>query len=62
MSEAKYNNYKTASKVTSAVGSAGVLFGGKKQKDVGGVAMIGGEIADSAIGKGYRYTMKFRCK
>ena len=62
MDEDKYNRYKTASKVTTAVGSAGYVFGGKRQQDVGGIAMLGGGIADSAIGKGYRYTMKFRCK
>lgn len=61
MDDDKYNSYKTAIKVTSGVGGAGVLFGGKK-KDVGGVAMIGGGIADSAIGKRYRYTMQFHCK
>lgn len=62
MDEKKYNSYKTASKVTSAIGSAGVILGGEKQKQVGGATMLGGGIADGALGKGYRYTMKFRCK
>lgn len=62
MNEKKYNRYKTASKVTSAIGGAGVVFGGKKQKEMGGVAAIGGGIADGALGAGYRYTMKFRCR
>jgi hypothetical protein len=62
MNEDTYNKSKTASKIAKGVGSAAFVFGGKKESDAGGVVGLGAGIADSAIGKGYTYTMKFKCK
>ena len=62
MNEKEYNRAKTTAKVVTAVGGAGVVFGGDNERKAGGVAGIGGGIADSAIGKGYRYTMRFKCR
>ena len=62
MDEDDYNKAKTASKLVGAIGGAGAVFGGKKEKKAGGVAAVGGGIADSSLGKGYKYTMWFKCK
>ncbi|MEI8027344.1 MAG: hypothetical protein WCI18_13430 [Pseudomonadota bacterium] len=62
MDEKTYKNAKTAAKVTGMVGTAGYLFGGKKQSEVGGIVGLGGGITDAALGSAYRYTMYFRCK
>lgn len=62
MSEEDYNKAKTAAKVTKGVGTAAVVFGGKSEKNLGGIAAIGGNIADKAIGKGYQTRMSFRCQ
>lgn len=62
MTEAEYNKAKTAAKVTEGIGSAAFVFGGKKESQLGGIAALGGSIADSAIGAGYVTTMKFRCQ
>ena len=62
MDEETYNKSKTASKVVSAIGGAGTILGGKKERKAGAVTAVGGGIADGAIGQGYRYTMWFKCK
>jgi len=62
MDEKTYKNAKTAAKVTGMVGSAGAVFGGRKQSEVGSVLGLGGAITDVALGSAYRYTMHFRCK
>jgi hypothetical protein len=62
MSEAEYNRAKTAAKVTKGVGSAAYVFGGTKESQLGGIAALGGSIADGAIGAGYVVSMKFRCQ
>lgn len=62
MDEKTYKNAKTAAKVTGMVGSAGGVFGGRKQSEVGSVLGLGGAITDVALGSAYRYTMHFRSK
>ncbi len=62
MDESTYNTAKKISKVTAAVGTAGAILGGKNERTAGGVTAVGGGIADSALGKGYRYTLKFKCE
>lgn len=62
MSEEDYKKGKMVSKIAKGVGSAGYVFGGKKEKNAGGILGIGGQVADSAMGSGYTYTMIFRCK
>jgi hypothetical protein len=61
MSESDYQTGKTVSKVVQGVGAAGVVFGGKNEKNAGGVAAIGGGIAGEALGKGYTTEMRFKC-
>ena len=60
--EDTYNAGKTASKIATGVGSAGMVFGGKKEKNAGGIVGLGGQVANSALGQGYSYTMQFSCK
>lgn len=62
MDENSYNTMQTGAKVAQAVGSAGYVFGGKNERDAGGVVGLGGAIAQGAIGNGYRYEMKFKCQ
>lgn len=62
MSESDYKSAKTAAKVAQAVGGAGYVFGGSKEKTAGGLLGIGGGIADGALGKGYKVEMSFKCQ
>lgn len=62
MKQDDYESRKTAAKVAQGVGSGVFAFGGKKESDLGGIAALGGSIADEAIGKGYTYKMNFVCK
>ena len=62
LDEETYKRGKLASKVAKGVGSAGFVFGGKREKTAGGIVGLGGQVADSAIGTGYTYTMLFKCK
>jgi hypothetical protein len=62
MDEGSYNNVHTGAKVAQTVGAVGHVFGGKKESDAGGVVGLGGIVAEGAIGKGYRYEMKFKCQ
>lgn len=60
--EQTYKRGKMAAKIATGIGSAGYVFGGKKEKNAGGVVGIGGGIADRTLGNGYTYSMTFRCK
>ncbi len=62
MDEGTYKNAKTASKVVKAAGGAAWVFGNKKASNVGGIAGLGGGIADQALGEGYTVEMKFKCQ
>lgn len=62
MDESTYKNIKTGSKVASAVGGAGMVFGGKNEKNAGGLLAIGGTAGTLATGNGYNYTMTFKCQ
>jgi hypothetical protein len=61
MDEKSYKNAKRATAVAKTIGSAGVLLGGENERNAGGIATIGGVAADSAIGSGYKVTIKFNC-
>ena len=61
MDEKNYKNAKRASTVAKVVGSAGMIYGGKTERKVGGVSALGGVAGDSAVGKGYKVTIKFKC-
>lgn len=60
--EETYKQAKMASKVAQGVGGAGVVLGGKKEKNAGAVVSVGGSIARGVLGDGYKYTMEFVCK
>jgi hypothetical protein len=62
MDEETYKKAKTASKVAEAIGGAGYVFGGQKEKNVGGAVAIGGHVSDSILGEGYTTQMKFKCQ
>jgi hypothetical protein len=62
MSESDYKTAKTAAKVAQAAGGAAYVFGGKNERNAGGIVGLGGGIADQAIGKGYTVEMKFKCQ
>jgi hypothetical protein len=62
MDEKTYKTSKTAAKVAKGVGSAGYVFGGSREKSLGGIVGLGGMIADGALGKGYTSEMRFKCK
>jgi hypothetical protein len=62
MNEDSYNKTKTAAKVAEAIGGAGYVFGGSKEKQAGGVVGLSGGIADSILGEGYSTEMKFKCQ
>lgn len=61
MDEGTYKKTKTVARVASTMGGAVAVFGGKNERNVGRVALLGGLGADAAAGKGYSYQMKFRC-
>ncbi len=58
MEESTYNTGKTVTKVAKVAGTAGYIFGGKKESDIGGTATVG----DAVLGEGYQYQMRFKCK
>lgn len=61
MDEKSYQNTKVAAKVLKTVGGGAYVLGGKKESNVGGVGVLAGQAADSAIGEGYTVDMKFKC-
>lgn len=63
MNEDNYNTAKTASKIIKEIGSATWVFSDHdKTRQAGEVAAVGGQVTDSALGKGYSYTMTFQCQ
>jgi hypothetical protein len=60
-SEKDYKTYKKMAKVAQVGGAAASVFGGEKERNIGlGVSGVG-VVADTALGAGYRYTLKFKC-
>ena len=57
MDEESYNRAKSAAKLTNSFGAKALL--GKKKSGKSAISV--GKAADDAIGKGYQYTMKFKC-
>jgi hypothetical protein len=62
MKESDYKKAKTTAKVVQAAGGAAWVFGGKRESTVGGIAGIGGGIADHALGNAYNVEMRFKCQ
>lgn len=61
MDKSTYDTTKTAAKVAKAVGGTTMVFGGKNEKNAGGVVGLGGIAADAAAGNGYTVEMQFKC-
>ncbi len=61
MKEEDYKTAKTVAKVAQAAGGAVWVFGGKTEREAGGIVGLGGGIASGAIGNGYSVDMKFKC-
>ncbi len=62
MDEKDYKTGKKVAKVAKAVGGAGWVFGGKNERQAGGIVGLGGAIGDSVLGEGYTVEMKFKCQ
>lgn len=62
MDEKDYRNAKRVTTVAKSVGGAVWVFGGKTERDLGGLAGIGGTAVDQALGKGYTVEMQFKCQ
>lgn len=61
MDEKTYNNAKGASRAAMAVGSLASLGGNREVSNTGSAVALGGLGGDAYLGKGYNYTMRFRC-
>ncbi len=62
MDEKSYQQAKGAAGAIQTVGSAAILFGDRKAKQAGGVAVIGSEATDAYLGdQKYRIDYKFKC-
>lgn len=63
MDESAYNRAKTFTNTVSTVGWLGwALASSNRNSDAGAIAFLGGDIANDAIGEGYRFTMNFKCE
>lgn len=62
MKEEDYQKTKTVAKVAKTVGGTVWALGGKKESNAGGVVGLGGQVADSVAGQGYKYEMTFKCQ
>ena len=60
--EDTYNNGKAVSRVLKTVGGATSVFGGKNERNAGGVGVLAGVGTDAALGNGYTTEMKFKCQ
>ncbi|MGZ3723812.1 MAG: hypothetical protein ACXVA9_12805 [Bdellovibrionales bacterium] len=62
MNEEDYKDLKRASSVVKTVGGAVWVFGGQRERTLGGLGVLAGAGMDSAAGKGYTVEMRFRCR
>jgi hypothetical protein len=61
-SEEDYKKIKGVTKAVQVAGSGAYVFGGKKERNAGGIAGIGAAAASAYAGDGYQVTMQFICK
>ncbi len=61
-SEEDYVRNKNITNAVSAVGGSAAVFGGKKEKELGGIGLIGGQAANAYLGNGFQTTITFVCK
>lgn len=62
MQENSYNNSVKGAKVAGAIGSTAYMLGGKKESNLGGIVGLGGAVAQGALGNGYKFEMRFKCR
>jgi hypothetical protein len=62
MDEKTYQTGKKVSKVAKVVGGTTWVMGAPRESNLGGIVGLGGAAADSALGKGYTVSMKFKCQ
>ena len=62
MDERDYKQAKRVSEVAKTVGGAVWVFGGKTERQLGGLAGLGGIGADAYLGKPYTVEMRFKCQ
>ncbi len=60
--EETYKRGKALSRFVKTAGSGAYIYGGKKERNAGGVGAVGGTALDSGLGKGYTTDMSFRCQ
>lgn len=60
--EETYNNGKAVSSVLKTVGGMTTVFGGKNERNAGGVGVLVGAGTDAALGNGYTTEMTFKCQ
>ncbi len=60
--EDTYKQGKVLSRVVKAAGSGAFIYGGKRERNAGGIGTLGGVAVDSGLGKGYTSEMSFRCQ
>ncbi len=60
--EDTYKRGKAISRFVKTAGSGAYVYGGKKERNAGGVGTLGGAAFDSGLGKGYTTDMSFRCQ
>lgn len=62
MDEKDYKTGKKVAKVAKMVGGAAWVFGGKNERNLGGIGALGGSVGDAVLGKGYTVEMRFKCQ
>ena len=61
-SEEDYVRNKNITNAISAVGGSAAVFGGKREKKLGGLGLVGGQAANAYLGNGFQTTITFVCK
>lgn len=60
--EQTYKTGKVLTRVFRTAGSSAHIYGGKKERNAGGIGAIGGVAGDAGLGNGYTSVMTFRCQ
>lgn len=61
LSEENYKTTRTVGKVASAVGGTVAVFGGRQERKLGQLGLLGGIGAGAVASDGYQHQMSFRC-
>ncbi len=60
--EQTYKTGKVLTRVIRSAGSGAHIYGGKKERNAGGIGALGGVAGDAGLGNGYTSEMSFRCQ